>query len=40
MPITDLDKYKSFIQKGQAGYESTPGQLGMVDPGAGLKYDP
>ena len=38
MAITDLDQYKSFIQKGQAGYESTPGQLGMVDPG--IRYDP
>ena len=38
MAITDLDKYKSFIQEGQAGYESTPGQLGIVDPG--IRYDP
>ena len=40
MAITDLDKYKSFIQEGQAGYEAPLGQLGMVDPVAGIKYDP
>ena len=34
----DLSAYKSFIEEGQAGYESTPGQLGMVDPG--IRYDP
>ena len=38
MAITDLDKYKSFIQEGQAGYEAPSGQLGMVDPG--IRYDP
>ncbi len=38
MAIPDTDRFKSFIREGQAGYESTPGQLGMVDPG--IRYDP
>ena len=36
----DLGGYKSFVQAGQAGYEDPQHQLGMVDPAAGLKYDP
>ena len=38
MAILDTDQFKSFIQEGQTGYESTPGQLGLVEPG--IKYDP
>ena len=36
----DLTAYESFLAEGDIGYDAPPGQLGLVDPGAGLKYDP
>ena len=40
MAILDTDQFKSFIKEGEEGYEAPLGQLGMVDPVAGIKYDP